>query len=75
MLLRGDEGLAPLDQEAQNSKSTHLLHQSRDGRHRVASGKGRGPMEGLLMTALEGALSYCPSGGGGGGGELPESSE
>lgn len=27
VLLRGDEGLAPLDQEARNPKSTHLLRQ------------------------------------------------
>lgn len=51
VLLRGDEGLAPLDQEARNSKSTHLLHQ---GTEMV------GTRGGLTMTALEGALSHCP---------------
>lgn len=60
MLLRGDEGLAPLDQEAQNPKSTRLLHQGTEVVDVGGLWQGQAPAGGLLMPALEGALSDCP---------------
>lgn len=62
--------MAPLDQEAQDSKSTSLLHQ---GTEMVSAGwppAGQGPGGGLT-TALRGSFVSVPSVAG----KLPESSE
>ena len=71
------KSLAPLAQEAQNSKSTCLLHQGTEmadvGWPLAGAGTRWEACQGLLAL-LEGALSPCPVVGGGGR-KLPESSE